>query len=215
MSTKPRMPRCATLEAIAEASLRNRFEGQVVVGHCLLAGAPGYSDTAARESSTRWPRRASPSCRCRCATCICRDRGQRHACLAPGVTLFKELAGRRRCDGGLLRQHPRSLLCLWRSRPNGGVSRRRCASCTSTTRWTRARARRHPDAACRSLRRPRTGGDRGGTGRPISVIFRARALVRAPVAAAGRPGGAGATAAQSTARCPTIPKLDHLVECRT
>ena len=60
-----------SLKKIAEAALWNGFEGKILVGHCCsLARQPDREvlDTLDKVAQGR----ASRSCRCRCATSICR-----------------------------------------------------------------------------------------------------------------------------------------------
>ena len=60
-----------SLERIALASLRHRFKGRIVAGHCCsLVDRAGRGSRAHHRAGGARP--ASPWCRCRCATCICR-----------------------------------------------------------------------------------------------------------------------------------------------
>jgi len=68
--TRPTMSRRSPLKKIAEASLWNGFEGNILVGHCCsLARQP---DLDVLDTLDKWRRQAWPWCRCRCATSICR-----------------------------------------------------------------------------------------------------------------------------------------------
>ena len=66
---------------------------------------------------------ASRSCRCRCATCICRTAQSGRTPRWRGVAPLARARRRRRHRDGRERQHARSVLRLWRSRHAGGVSR--------------------------------------------------------------------------------------------
>ena len=116
MPTKPTIRGACSLTQIAEAALRHGFQGKVLVGHCCsLARQPDRR--RARRTRQAWreaghrrrlaadvqPLPAGPP-----------SRGT-HAALARRHAAARD-EGARHPGGRRLRQHPRSVLCLWRSR---------------------------------------------------------------------------------------------------
>jgi hypothetical protein len=154
-----------TLRAIAEAKRRNRLRGPPsLAGHCCSLSTSPRRRRWRR--STSWPRRGSfdvvslPMC-----NLYLQDRHGGRTPRNRGITLVHEMKARRHPRRLRLRQHPRPVLRLWRSRHAGGDARGdpHRPSRPPTRRLAR-RLHHHPREAMRDRPRPRSPRRARGSG---------------------------------------------------
>ena len=184
----------------------NRFAGKVLCGHCCSLVARmrrgELARVVAKVAEARLAVVSLPMC-----NMYLQDRAPGpHAALARRRAAARAEGGRRAGDGRE-RQHPRSVLRLWRPRHARGVPR---GDAHPAPRPCRARTGR-----ARSPRRPPTSWASTGTAAsrpatpPISSSLRARTLTELLAPAADRPHRAGRRTRRSTRRSPDYRELDE------
>jgi cytosine deaminase len=110
-----------TLERIADAAIRHRFRGKIVAGHCCSLALMNDEDarrTIAKVAEARIAVVSLPMC-----NMYLQDRRRGRTPLLARGRAAPRARDRGRARHGGLRQHPRSVLRLWRPRHAGGPAR--------------------------------------------------------------------------------------------
>ncbi len=116
-------PAARSLKVIADMAIERRFERPILVGHCCSLAL--QEDDERRRTIDAVARAGLSVVSLPMCNMFLQDR---HAGRTPrwrGVTALHELKARRRQCDDRQRQHPRSVLRLWRSRHDGSVARGR------------------------------------------------------------------------------------------
>ena len=122
-STRPPTRRRARSAASPTPRSAPASRAAILVGHCCSLAHAGRRRGRGARIDTRRRGRHRRRLACRCATCTCRTASAGRTPRWRGVTLLHELTAARRPGRGRLRQHPRSVLRLWRPRHARGLPR--------------------------------------------------------------------------------------------